>query len=91
VRAQGAVSQWLILNGAMPQGSWRGPISFLVMLDDLDLLHKYVDDATRTEVLKSSDRSSMQNYFCNLINWTHENDMQISTKTGIERVQACTR
>jgi len=83
VRAQGAVSQWLTLNGAIPQGSWLGPISFLVMIDDLApgcIAHKYVDDATLAEVLKSTDRSSVQNYFSNLINWTHENDMQVNTK-----------
>jgi len=64
VRA-GAISQWLTLNVAMPQGSWLGPISFLVMIDDLapGITHKYVDDTTLTEVLKSTDRSSMQNYF----------------------------
>ena len=61
----GAISQWLTLNVAMPQGSWLGPISFLVMIDDLapGITHKYVDDTTLTEVLKSTDRSSMQNYF----------------------------
>jgi len=83
VRAQGAVSQWLTLNGAIPQGSWLGPISFLVMIDDLApgcIAHKYVYDATLAEVLKSTDRSSVQNYFSNLINWTHENDMQVNTK-----------
>ena len=39
----------LTLNGAMPQGSWLGPLSFLIMTDDLDpgcVTHKYVDDTT---------------------------------------------
>ena len=47
-------SGWLHLNGAMPQGSWLGPLSFLVLTDDLDvdcLIHKYVDDTTLTESL----------------------------------------
>ena len=64
-------------------GSWLGPISFLVMIDDLAagcITHKYVDDTALTEVLKSTDRSFMQNYFCNLIKWTHENGMQVNTK-----------
>ena len=83
MRAQGAVSQWLTLYGAMPRSSWLGSISFLVMIDDLApgcIMHKYVDDTTLTEVLKSNDRSSIQHYFCNLINWIDENDMQVNTK-----------
>jgi len=47
-------SGWLYLNGAMPKGSWLDPLSFLVLIDDLDLdclIHKYVDDTTLTEPL----------------------------------------
>jgi len=47
-------SGWRHLNGAMLQGSWLGPLSFLVLIDDLDvdcLIHKYVDDTTLTESL----------------------------------------
>jgi len=30
-------SAWLHLNGAMPQSSWLGPLSFLLLIDDLDV------------------------------------------------------
>jgi len=30
-------SEWLHLNGAMPQGSRLGPLSFLVPIDDWDV------------------------------------------------------
>ena len=46
---------WLHLNSAMPQCSWLGPLSFLVLIDDLDvdcLIHKYVDDTTLTDPLR---------------------------------------
>jgi len=42
-------SGWLQFNGAMPQRSWFGPLSLLVLIDDLDvdcLIRKYVDDTT---------------------------------------------
>jgi len=39
VRAQGAVSQWLTLNGAMPQGSWLGPIFVLFCIANVTFAH----------------------------------------------------
>ena len=50
-------SSWAQLNGAMPQGSWLGPLSFLVLINNLEvgcLAHKYVDDTTLTEVIHDS-------------------------------------
>jgi len=38
----------------MPQGSWLGPLIFLLLIDDLQLdclVHKYVDDTTLSELL----------------------------------------
>ena len=35
VRASGKTSTWKTLNGSMPQGSPLGPLTFLVMIDDL--------------------------------------------------------
>ena len=56
-RVQIGTNQWSYsqLNGAMPQGSWLGPLSFLVLINDLKpdcLVHKYVDDTTLTELLR---------------------------------------
>ena len=39
----------------MPQGSWLGPLAFLVLIDDLSTgcpLHKYVDDTTLSELVQ---------------------------------------
>jgi len=47
-------SSCLQLNGGMPQGSWLGPLSFLLLIDDLQIdcqIHKYVDDTTLTEII----------------------------------------
>ena len=82
-------SSWLQLNGAMPQGSWLGPLTFLLLLiDDLQadcLIHKYVDDTTLTELLVLQGRvvsCNMQAFFQQLLNWSKINDMTVNfTKT----------
>ena len=64
-------SSWLQLNGAMSQGSWLGTLTFLLLIDDLQvdcLVHKYVDDTTLTELLQGRNESSnMQDFFKQLI------------------------
>jgi len=70
----------------MPQGSWLGPLSFLVLINDLKpncLVHKYVDDTTLTELLYDRTKpSSMQSFFHQLLNWADQNDMVVNlTKT----------
>ena len=70
----------------MPQGSWLGPLSFLVHIDDLNvdcLIHKYVDDTTLTELLCSSKNvSNLHNFLDQLLQWSSANDMVVnSTKT----------
>ena len=70
----------------MPQGSWLGLLSFLVLIDDLHvdcLLHKYVDDTTLTELLHyNGDQSDMQSFFQQMLSWAANNDMIVNfTKT----------
>jgi len=61
----------------MPQGSWLGRLSFLVLINDLKpdcLLHKYV-----TELLYDCTKPS---FFHQLLSWADQNDMVINlTKT----------
>jgi len=47
VKISDVFSQWITLRGGMPQGSWLGPLIFIILIDDLRpalLTHKYVDD-----------------------------------------------
>ena len=42
-------SGWVTLHGGIPQGSWLGPLVFLILTDNLRLqlpTHKYADDTT---------------------------------------------
>ena len=54
----------IALNGAMPQGSWLKLITFLLLIDDLQvdrLVH--VDDTTLTKLLHGRNESSnMQDF-----------------------------
>ena len=55
VRVNSSVSTFKNLKGAMPQGSWLGPLAFLVLIDDLSTgcrLHKYVGDTTLSELVQ---------------------------------------
>ena len=79
-------SSWLQLNGAMPQGSRLGPLTFLLLIDDMQvdcLVHKYVDDTTLTELLQGrNEYSNMQDFFQQLLNWFNINEMAVNlTKT----------
>ena len=49
VKLSKTFSNWTTLTGAMPQGSFLGPLIFIVLIDDLTapcLIHKFVDDTT---------------------------------------------
>ena len=82
VRMANEYSEWLQLNGAMPQGSCLGPLSFLVLIDDLNvdcLIHKYVDDTTLTEPLCVQNQpTNVQYFFQQLQCWANDNDIVVN-------------
>jgi len=67
----------------MPQGSRLGPLSFIVMIDDLRAnceIHKFVDDTTLSElIIQSGSPYTMTDYLSSLLIWTADNDMQLNT------------
>ena len=57
------LSGWATLHGGIPQGSWLGPLVFLILTDDLRLqlpTYKYVDDTTISETIAKDEHSQRQ-------------------------------
>ena len=82
------VSEWLTLKGGMPQGSWLGPLCFIVFISDLQLvetlMHKYMDDTTVSEGLAHT--SKMQAAGDSIVKWSEENKTKLNTKKTKEMV-----
>ncbi len=52
------VSEWLHLNGFVPEGSGLGPFRYVVMINDMSadgfMCHKFMDDSTLTEACNNN-------------------------------------
>jgi len=68
----------------MPQSSWLGPLSFLVLIDDLNvdcLIHKCVDDTTLAEPLCVQNQPTNMQYYCQQFQcWANDNGMVVNYK-----------
>ena len=80
-------SDFTTFNGGLPQGSWFGPVLFLVVINDLHTnvdVYKFIDDTTLMEVIPKDSTSVMQ-YACDELNeWNLDNDMNINVKKSCE-------
>jgi hypothetical protein len=83
-------SEWVTLNGGMPQGSWLGPYIFLIHINDLKAGHtlfKFIDDVTAIEDFdKMCDQSSMQQSADSIRNWSDVNNMNINIRKTKEMI-----
>jgi len=63
VKINNFTSEWTILRGSLPQGTWLVPLMFLGLINDLSAcvqIVKFVDDVTLTEVIARGGVSIMQ-------------------------------
>jgi len=72
VKVGDVFSDWASPNGGMPQGTYLSPYVFLTLIDDLTSpleLHKFVDDGTLSEIIKTSGTSIMQQEIDSVDSW----------------------
>ena len=82
-------SDWVTLRGGMSQGTWLGPLTFTILIDDLRpglRIHKYVDVTTVTEIIEKGSVSEMQNTTATLVEWSELNSMNINIRKTKEMV-----
>ncbi len=85
VKINREVSEWLTLQGAVPQGSWLAPLCFIIYISDITIdgslkVHKYIDDITITETITSPPQTKLQETFDSIVNWSAENSMKVNAK-----------
>ena len=92
VKLGSSFSDWTSITGGMPQGSWLGPLIFIIYIDDLHpscTTHKFMDDVTLTEVItKGSDSAdnNMFQYISHLQLWSKNNSMRLNFKKTKEMI-----
>ena len=83
------LSPWTTMKGGMPQGTWLGPLMFIVMINDLKpdcLSDLFIDDVSLSEILAKTDNSRMNNIMEYVTSWSMQNKMKISGKKTKEMI-----
>ena len=78
VRLGQELSDWVHLKGSIPQGTWLGPLLFVILINDLGppcATHKYMDDTTLTVRVGKGSVSSMQSIMDFTTSWSSANNM----------------
>jgi len=90
VRIGDKYSGWQHVGGGVPQGSWLGPVLFIIVIDDLDVeganILKFMDDTTVTEVVPNASLSQMQDHLHKIEQWSLENNMVLNPRKTKEIV-----
>ena len=71
------------MKGAFPQGSWLGPLCFIVYVNKIEAecgmrIHKYIDDITITEQITNGEVSHLQKSLDSITEWSSTNSMKIN-------------
>jgi len=61
LQSSNTFSDWIEVTAGMPQGTWLGPLTFIMYIDDLNpqcVVHKFSDDTTLTEILPQGSEAA---------------------------------
>ena len=89
VKIGNVMSDWLVMNAGMPQGSHLGPLTFIMLVDSLRVscvTHKFIDDTTLSEIVTNSAASRMQDCCNELVQQSEEARMAINGHKSKEMV-----
>jgi len=81
VKIGNVMSDWLVMDAGMPQGSYLGPLTFIMLIDNLGvscMTHKFVDDTTLSEIVASSAASHMQVCCSDLVQQSEDIHMNVN-------------
>ena len=89
VKLGSSVSTCLKINDAVPQGSWLGPLYFIVYMNDIEpqdgtLTHKYIDYITISESISCSNVSVLQTAVDKVKDWSDKNNMKLNESKSKE-------
>jgi hypothetical protein len=82
-------SGWQLVNAGMAQGSYLGPLTFIILIDSLKsacLTHKFVDDTTLSEILEKGAPSKMQHSIDELLVWSTQHAMSVNERKTKEMI-----
>ena len=81
VKIGDVMSEWLVMDAGIPQGSYLGPLMFITLVDSLRvscMMHKFVDDTTLSEFIAKSGRSGMNACCDELVQQSNEIKMNVN-------------
>jgi len=80
---------WLEMDAGMPQGSYLGPLTFVMLTDKLQsscMTHKFVDDTTLSEIVAKFTTICMQECCNELVEQSQEARMIVNGRKMKEMI-----
>ena len=84
VKYNGEYSNWSSIFAGVPQGTLFGCLGFLILINDLPVSLKYVDDSTIVESFFNPKDSKMNDICNDLLTWCTANNMTLNVSKTIE-------